>query len=113
MKVQYNRIYALICIRKGNYFIVVCGQNLYFGGLAYETLLTSLDFPYILAVICGEPPAISNATVDVEKNTFGGSASYRCDDGFQAATAGGVVTCGQNGQWSITSFHCQRECLPV
>ena len=62
------------------------------------------------AVICGEPLPITNATVAVQRYTFGGSATYSCDAGFEAAAGGGdVVTCEQDGRWSNTSFYCRRQ----
>lgn len=51
-------------------------------------------------VSCGAPPAISNASVQPSSaGTFGATATYTCDSGYEA-TGSRQVTCGESKSWS-------------
>ena len=56
---------------------------------------------YTIAVSCGSPPFISNGSPGTPtRTTFGGTATYTCDTGYQRSGSA-TVTCEASGSWSV------------
>ncbi|XP_054567859.1 complement decay-accelerating factor isoform X1 [Eptesicus fuscus] len=77
-------------------------------------LLRVLWCPHAARGDCGLPPAVPNATADLEGRTafpVGFAVGYYCDVGF-AKISGKVnaAHCLQNGEWTQPPVFCQRSC---
>ena len=65
----------------------------------------------LIAVSCGSPPTVMNATfgVPTPHTTYQGTVIYTCDSGYEISN--GVITaettCLANGDWRPVP-HCQR-----
>ncbi len=51
------------------------------------------------AVPCGDPPTIPNGSRTFTVTTFGGTATYTCNTGYQLSGSS-TVTCQASGSWS-------------
>ncbi len=63
----------------------------------------SISYQYILlkytVISCGNPPNIANGMVSSTGTTFGETATYSCNTGYQRSGSA-TVTCQDTGSWS-------------
>lgn len=62
-----------------------------------------------IAVLCGQPPAILQGTVEGTDFRWGASISYRCAPGFQLSHPA-ILSCEGHGVWRGDPPQCLREC---
>ena len=55
---------------------------------------------------CGDAPGISHGEVTLGSSTFGSTATYSCDSGYELKGSS-TRTCGSNGQWSNEAPTCE------
>ena len=60
------------------------------------------------AVDCGDLPNPDNGQVTLTSTTFGSTANYTCDPGFELVGIA-MRTCMANGEWSGEAPTCSRE----
>ncbi|XP_061133183.1 sushi, von Willebrand factor type A, EGF and pentraxin domain-containing protein 1 isoform X1 [Syngnathus typhle] len=56
---------------------------------------------------CGEPPAVAHSQVEGGAFTFPNRVTYRCEDGYELATAAATLSCLSDGTWSKGSVRCR------
>ncbi|XP_076231899.1 sushi, von Willebrand factor type A, EGF and pentraxin domain-containing protein 1 isoform X3 [Calliopsis andreniformis] len=87
----------------------------------FHMLLKTDDMLYILAVICGKPPILTNAIFKEDNNgrtnfTFGNTITYQCVPGYLMFGQPNT-RCLANGKWSrvyskCTKLSCNKPKLP-
>lgn len=60
---------------------------------------------YVLVIRCGYIGTISNGKVFLDKTSYGGIATFKCDDGYEMIGEA-QKTCGLNGKWSGVNPEC-------
>ncbi|KAK7933299.1 hypothetical protein WMY93_004195 [Mugilogobius chulae] len=65
-------------------------------------------------VDCGRPVLPEDAVlVSLTKQTFGGVAVFKCDEGFIWRRGDNSSVCGARGQWTAPSVVCEAKCGPL
>ncbi len=69
-------------------------------------LVFKIPFLYTVAVDCGSLTDPTNGMVDTPTTTFGSTATYTCNSGYNGDT---TRTCGDTGDWSGSDPTCSRK----
>ncbi|XP_036000526.1 sushi domain-containing protein 1 isoform X3 [Fundulus heteroclitus] len=65
-------------------------------------------------VDCGQPvPAEDTVLLSITGTTYGGMATFGCDEGFVWRRGSNSSVCGADGAWSGPSLVCEAKCGPV
>lgn len=98
---HYGSIRRLACskdfITEGSEFTITCQEN--------ESWSTS---KIICTRSCGNPPAVSYATVKIGNTTVGQQREYVCDLG--TTPSNNTIVCQPDGVWSTIDLQCYRPC---
>ncbi|KAK3087358.1 hypothetical protein FSP39_005018 [Pinctada imbricata] len=59
---------------------------------------------------CGAPPSLTNGATSSYTTSFGSTATYSCNAGYEGSTSPLSITCGVSG-WATPSFTCNlKDC---
>lgn len=65
-------------------------------------------------VDCGQPATAEDTVLlSLTGTTYGGVATFVCDEGFIRADGDNASVCGANGVWGGASLVCEAKCGPV
>ena len=73
-------------------------------------MFTCYHWPLVAVVDCGSLTNPMNGNVSLINNTFGSTAIYSCDTGYDLIGRM-TSTCGADGNWSSTNTTCQSKWL--